>query len=193
MRYLITLQANADGNKIIFVTDEKMTISEAKFAKVTVWSLGELIDYYKTPGTTKDQEIKKEAIQIENRVRWGILGNLLLAIIFLISLVLLARYYGDIVDRLKKATLIIILVVFGLLLFEIREKRRQLYGFVEVGFGILTIIIVFYPGLILNNWDQLFKIAAGLYVIVRGLDNLYKGSENRKLGSLLKRLFRLNR
>lgn len=193
IRYLITVQANADGNEIIFVTDDSMTISEAKFAKITVWSARELIEFYKTPGSTKDPEIKKEAVQVENKLRWGILSNLLLAIIFLIALVLLARYYGDIVDRLKNVTLIIILVVFGFLLFEVREKRRQLYGFVEVGFGILAITIVFYPNLILNNWDKLFKIAAGLYVIVRGLDNLYKGSENRKLGPLLKRLFRLNK
>lgn len=193
IRYLRTIQAKTDGNEVIFVTDDKMTVGEAKFAKVTVWSDRELIDFYRTPGSIKDADIKKEAIQIENKVRWGILSNLLLAILFLVSLVLIVRYYGDIVDRLKNTILIIILVVFGFLLFEVREKRRQLYGFVEVGFGVLTITIVFYPYLISNNWDKLFKIAAGLYVIVRGLDNLYKGSENRKLGSLLKRLFRLDK
>lgn len=193
IRYLSIIQEKEKGDEIIFVTNDKMTISEARFAKVTVWSSRELIDFYQSPGSTKDAEIKKEAIQIENKVRWDILSNLLLAILFLAALVLLIRFYGDIVYRLKNAVLIIIIIVFGFLLFEIREKRRQLYRFVEVGFGILTIVVVFYPYLISNNWDKLFKVAAGLYVIVRGLDNLYKGSENRKLGYLLKRLFRLDK
>ena len=191
--YLRSILTTTDNSEIIFVTNDNRAASEAKFAKVAVWNAQELIEFYKTPGSVADKEIKKEAIQVENKVRWGILSNLLLAIIILTVFVLLARYYGDVVDQLKNATIIIILVIFGFLLFEVREKRRQLYGFTEIGFGILTIVVVFYPNIILNNWDKFLKIAAGLYIIVRGLDNLYKGSENRQIGSLLRRLFRFNR
>lgn len=180
---------HSEGKDVIVATDDKLVINYAKINDLKVFSSKDLVMYFGS-NSSNDSQIKNEANKIEKKEKWSILLNFVLSILFLIGFVFFIRNYANLIDDLANVFWIILLIILGFLLFEIREKRKQLYGFVEIGFGILTLVIVFYPGLILSNWEFYFKICAGLYVIVRGLDNVYKGSENRRLGTILNKLFK---
>ena len=56
----------------------------------------------------------------------------------------------------------------------------------------MAIIAMFSPTFDINqitlNLDFYIKIAAGLYIIVRGLDNLSKGTNEKGIVKILKRL-----
>lgn len=178
-----------EKNDVILATNDRRLIEIAKTNNIPTFTSSELINYYSS-NSTDNIEIKNDARKIENKERWGILINILIAFGILISTIFLIRNFADYIDQITNIIWILILIIAGLLLFEAREKRRQLYGFLEIGVGILTIIIIFYPKLISFNFDFYLKICGGLYIMVRGLDNLYKGSENRKLGTILRKLFR---
>jgi hypothetical protein len=73
------------------------------------------------------------------------------------------------------------LVSAAIVAYMIRAKRRILYATLEIFFGMLTVWILIpinleekygFPSSI--SW---FGVLAGMYVIVRGLDNLEKGIE----------------
>lgn len=66
-------------------------------------------------------------------------------------------------------------LVIGLILYSVRGHQRFAYGLVECLFGIF-ITVEPIPASD-NPWSQWFKVAAGLYVVVRGLDNIGKGIE----------------
>lgn len=176
-------------NEVVLATDDRRLQEIAKSNNIQTYSSSDLM-YYFASNSTNNTEIKDDAKKIENSERWSILINIVIAILAIIVVIFIIRNFQEYLDVLTNIVWIILLIIFGFLLFEIREKRRQLYGFLEVGFAILTIVLIFYPNLILSNFDFYLKICAGLYVMVRGLDNLYKGSENRRLGTVLKKLFR---
>lgn len=180
-------QGNTD---VILATDDKQLIVFASTNGIKTYNSSDLLNFFGT-SPEKNNTISNEADDIDRKENWSFLINLILAILLLIGFVFFIRNFGDIIDKYSNILWIIFLVIIGFGLYEVRLKRRQLYGFVEIGFGILTLVIVFYPGLILTNWDFYLKIIAGLYVIVRGLDNLYIGSEKKRLGTILKKLFSL--
>ena len=64
----------------------------------------------------------------------------------------------------------------GMALFALRERERVIYGFGEVAFGMasVTLGVTRLRTESIASLEGLMAIAAGLYVIVRGLDNLEK-------------------
>jgi hypothetical protein len=56
----------------------------------------------------------------------------------------------------------------------IRQNIRVWYGVIESIVGIITAYIAFYQANNPQNIDFAIKISAGLYIIVRGLDNIEK-------------------
>lgn len=86
----------------------------------------------------------------------------------------------------------IVLVLFtGILLFVFREKEKFSYGVFEFLVGVFTIILLF------NNdhfdfekikftLDFNIRLLAGLYIMVRGQDNIVKSLKDKKIGLKLK-------
>jgi len=93
--------------------------------------------------------------------------------------------YGSIIGFL--------IIAFGL--FYWRERERISYGVFEFSIGFLAIIIVLLPvNFEINqytNIDTDIKIIGGLYIMVRGLDNLVKGLQGFKLGVYLSRRWKI--
>lgn len=187
--YAKYLQEQGKSDVILATNDKELTVF-AKTNSIKTFNAAELLDFFAV-NSDKNKTISNEAENIESKENWSYIINIILAILFLLLFVFFIRNFGDIIDRFSKILWIFFLIIIGFGLFEIRQKRRQLYGFVEMGFGILTLVICFYPNIILITWDFYLKIVAGLYVIVRGLDNLYQGSEKKNFRTVLKQIFRL--
>ena len=76
-------------------------------------------------------------------------------------------------------------LIFGHILFIFRQKYRSTYGATELLIGI---------AIAMNNAQSLFRkgdfdltlvfafITAGVYLVVRGLDNIHEGSKEKKSG-----------
>lgn len=104
----------------------------------------------------------------------------------------------EIVEFIGVGWMIPLLIIVAIILFYIRENWRIPYGYAEFIFGI---IFAFSPFLFLeiipNDYEiqinLLFKIIGGLYIMVRGQDNIAKGYKEKnfnfpRLKSLLKKL-----
>ncbi|WP_127805867.1 hypothetical protein [Hydrogenophaga sp. NH-16] len=67
-------------------------------------------------------------------------------------------------------------LLFGLLLFAVRQWSRILYGVSEVIVGVVVAVYRHAPGSSIWNPDAfLLLLTAGIYLVVRGLDNIQQG------------------
>lgn len=86
----------------------------------------------------------------------------------------------------------IVLVLFiGVMLFVFREKQKFSYGVFEFLVGVLTIILIFRNEhfdfeKIEFTLDFNIRLLAGLYIMVRGQDNIVKSLKDTKFGLMLK-------
>lgn len=89
---------------------------------------------------------------------------------------------------------IIAILFTGIGLFIFREKKKLSYGVFEFFVGVLAIISLFEPrdfdfNKINFNLDFNIKLVGGLYIMVRGQDNIVKAIKDKKIGLLLKDRF----
>ncbi|MEE3718307.1 hypothetical protein V2H45_16325 [Tumidithrix elongata RA019] len=77
------------------------------------------------------------------------------------------------------AATFLIIITLGIILYIIRLNFRILYGMAELVVGCLTALRYLLPELNVDLPDQIFylQFLGGLYIIVRGLDNVTKGLE----------------
>jgi rRNA-processing protein FCF1 len=86
---------------------------------------------------------------------------------------------------------LVALPALGILLYWCRQRYRLLYGVFEFAVGMSMAYYVFFP---VGNYSKLtvvqgIQIVGGLYVMVRGLDNIGKGVEGTRAGELWNRWF----
>lgn len=86
---------------------------------------------------------------------------------------------------------IILILLLGVGLFIYREKQRLSYGIFEITVGVIAIISLFTP--VDFSYKELtfdlnfnLKLLGGLYIMVRGQDNVLKAIRNKKLGLWIK-------
>jgi len=83
------------------------------------------------------------------------------------------------------------LPILGLAFFWYRENFRLSYGAFEFCVGVIISYYVFFPNFNYSNLGvtEGVQILGGLYVMVRGLDNIGKGIIGTRLESVWKKLF----
>lgn len=81
--------------------------------------------------------------------------------------------------------LIVLAISSGFIFYSFRRRRRRVYGFIEVAAGAATFVFAFVEMVEIstsaNNlrdnlqFSTILKLAGGMYIIVRGLDNIGEG------------------
>ncbi|MCL1859783.1 MAG: hypothetical protein FWF92_11200 [Oscillospiraceae bacterium] len=100
-----------------------------------------------------------------------------------------------IVEYVNKWVIIVLIPIMGVLLYFLRSKCRLIYGITEFIFGICNTLAVFLPKFdiisIYNEVDtvKMLQVLAGLYIIVRGMDNIETGLINTKYHIYWKKVF----
>lgn len=122
-------------------------------------------------------------------------ANLIIGIITGVLCTLLAVFVyfnlNHIVATINIWGTIVLILFIGVMLFVFREKQKFSYGVFEFLVGVITIILIF------NNehfdlkkiqftLDFNIRLLAGLYIMVRGQDNIVKSLKDKKFGLMLK-------
>lgn len=138
-----------------------------------------------------DKDIEKEANKVVSSQRLyiitsfvsGFLASALSSIIYLNINLLVSTItvWGTMIG----------IPVLGLLFFWYRENFRLSYGAFEFFVGVIISYYVFFPNFDYSNLgvNEGIKILGGLYVMVRGLDNLGKGIIGTRAESVWKKIF----
>ncbi|MFY7740557.1 MAG: PIN domain-containing protein [Flavobacterium sp.] len=187
-KYLVE-QGNTD---VIIATDDKKFIAFNLANNIKTIDSAGLIAVFKTTNSNSNQQILDDSKAYKKQVKASVFLNILYASFILFIIYLIYSYFGSIGDKITVPLLIAILIACSFGMFELRTKKPITYGLIEIGVGIMAIIAMFAPTFVLNqltiNMDFYIKIAAGLYIIVRGLDNLSKGTNEKGIVKIVKRL-----
>jgi rRNA maturation endonuclease Nob1 len=151
-----------------------------------------LINYFIEPKTDTTDTVQKEIVTyLKKEQRYfyistliGIFTSVLTSIFYIISI-------DKVIETINIWGTILLVVFAGIVLFVCRERYRLSYGVFEFCVGIVVIIMLFQPTNFnlaeLNfNLDFNIRILGGLYIMVRGQDNIVKGIKDTKIGLYLK-------
>ena len=159
---------------------------ELKFNIVTAKELQDLIKATKRSNSSLERKVNEYEKSINNKFILGIFIGML------VTLLVFTLYFNfkTIVKTINIWGTITLIILLAISLFVFREKRRFSYGIFEFLSGIAAIILIFYPAFdyskINYSFDFYVKSLAGLYVMVRGLDNIIKSLQGKKWGIWIK-------
>lgn len=183
-----------EGHNVKIATDNITLLSCCESNKIPTLNLTELKDFFKdikfdTNAIAKlKNQIQKELQKIKFEVFFAI-------VIALLSL-LLINYFGIVKSKIGDIILIPLIITLGFILFLFREKYRLSYGIVELILGCTSIIIgvlSFVPVENKNFIELNVKIFGGLYIMVRGQENILKSIQNLIIGDRILKFLKFQR
>jgi hypothetical protein len=177
--------------KVFLVSDDGRLINLAEKYKIPIISLIEfhrIIDDFKKISLSslkQNETIKKYSLR-----KWAI--ELLIAILsgFLINTIWTNFEY--IYISVSIFLIIITLILLSYIFYLMRTHFRTTYGFIELFFGFILSFSIFnekgYVLAELTSFD-IIKLVAGIYVMVRGIDNFEKGVQGTYLEPFIAKIF----
>jgi|GEM_PF-2768017 len=184
------LHLKRSGQDVKIATHVSEILNAAKDYEIDTLSVHDLIE--EVGNATKNEEISKIIQNYEIRQAREIYTKGAIAAISTSLALLLREYYQPIVQTLPIWGTTILILLLGISLFVFREKQKVSYGITEFILGAIT-AIYYLPSWsdysqIVEHSDTSLKIAGGLYIMVRGQDNIIKGLQGTKLGLQIKTL-----
>jgi len=188
----IALESKKKGQTVKIATQDKVIqeVAEQNNIEFLNWtSIANLLKSQK--GKTPEKPLNDKISKFERKsIRTYIVG-VLTGVLSSIIATLIYKNLQLIVDTINVWGTILLVLVIGVGLFIYREKQRLSYGIFEIAVGIIAIITLFSPsGFSYSDitFDMNFnlKLLGGLYIMVRGQDNVVKAIKNKKFGLWLK-------
>ncbi len=132
------------------------------------------------PGTYSDEDDKNEDIFLTASRIFYILFFVALAImlVFFYALykfvpILISQVWQETEWSLSRLILLIFILIVSGGLFWLRDKRRVIYGMLELTFAVISAWVSI--GLVISNVEQVSVLIASIYLLVRSYDNLKVG------------------
>ncbi|WP_422404013.1 PIN domain-containing protein [Pseudomonas sp. GZD-209] len=145
----------------------------------------------KSSATKADKDIQETAKKIISGQRRYLTLSFVLGTIAALAGTYIFDNFQLLISTISIWGTLIMLPILGVALYWYRENYRLSYGIFEFIVGIAMSYYAFLP-----NFDYLnitgvkvIQVLAGLYVMVRGLDNIGKSAEGTRLEQLWKRIF----
>lgn len=172
--------------KILFWLLNTKTLIGTELANKTIRTKNKITRFNPFSSTVQDDIIgyeRKEKVNLIIGIIIGVASTLLALFVYknLEKIIATINIWGTIIS----------ICISGLLLFVFREKQRLSYGVFEFLVGVLAIVLLFHS----DNFDYSkikftldfnVKLLGGLYIMVRGQDNIVKALKDTKLGVRLK-------
>lgn len=186
-------------DRILVVTDDGHLTEKSRTASLAVMKsklaselmMKQVAGGFNSSRTAKDKiDIHKEAEKVDSIIPTSsttartekkgiayITGGFISGII--VSALILAVFFNwkTIIDTVGIWGLSVGALIAGFILFSFRYHYLPFYGLVEVIFGCVTALL---QNKIVYDATSLAAIAASIYIVVRGLDNIDKGLQAKK-------------
>lgn len=192
----LALQLLEAGHEVIIATQDKEISRFADQNGIQVLSEADidlLLNDFVEPSNLNNSggSIQTEIVSYEKSEKWKFIRGILLGVAMSAVANLTYNYIGLIIKTINIWGTIFAILLTGILLFIFREKNRLSYGVAEFFVGVAAIILLFQPASfdfsnIDVNLDFGIKLLGGLYIMVRGQDNIVKALRDTKVGLMLK-------
>lgn len=173
----LCLKLSDEKKEVILVTNDTPLRAMADNYGIKTYDLFQMMTYVSKLKTTNLNELKRTET-IQNYLFRGVISNIIAGIISITFVFLINGTYEWISSNLNIGVTILLLFGLGVLFFLFRTNFRLVYGLLEYGFGFYISITIF-TNKSFNYNDigvvEIIQIMAGIYVMVRGLNNVDDG------------------
>lgn len=134
-----------------------------------------------------NSSVQSSIVEYEKKEKRTLIFGIFFGVIISFLSIYIYKNIGLIYSSINIWGTIILTLLSGIMLFIFREKYRLSYGVLEFLVGVFSIIIVFksqnfnFEKIDFNN-DLNLKLLGGLYIMVRGQDNIMKSIKETKIG-----------
>jgi len=151
-----------------------------------------------TTTTTTTTTIQSEIISYENKEKRNFFKGIITGGITTLIATIIYLNIDKVIATINIWGTIIAIIFAGVVLFIFREKSRLSYGVFEFLVGVVAILMLFKPtnfdfSTLNFNLDFNIRLLGGLYIMVRGQDNIVRGIKDTKIGLYLKDKFGIGR
>ncbi len=175
--------------RVVLVSDDQNLIMQAAKLGLEYATGATVFDLIGTgPQTGERNDLKNAAQLIRKDSFIFLLRGFALGICVSLGIWVAYQFRSEIISAFPVWGLVLLALVGGAALFGFRSRRRLAYGIVEICFGLFAVAKQASP----TNYDALFliQVAAGLYIIVRGFDNVEKSISGTRIDPVWRRIFR---
>jgi len=185
-----------NGQTVKIATNEGYLTSIALNKKIDILTYEERKELLSQVKTSAGQKTSAQS-KIRSFEK-GVVSKVLIDITIGVATTIAAKVTYQFADRIFSTLYVwgtIVLILFiGIGLFILREKLRLSYGIFEFLVGVFAIILLFQPNkfnysTIDFNLDFSIKLLGGLYIMVRGQDNIVKAIQDTRAGMYLRNKF----
>ena len=112
------------------------------------------------------------------------------ALISVLTVVGVTRYSSSIFDAIPAAFAVLAILFVGVMTFAWRQHARLSYGIFEFLIGVVAAFYASDHAQPMQLFQTALQFAAGIYIMVRGLDNIDKVIDGTSLGTIWIKIFR---
>ena len=176
LRYLEYRQTQ--GDEVLFVSDDAKLLASAKNLGLKTATTAN----FPPPARSSEPPNAELAGQVRKilQKQWISLGvSFVAGVVASLSASFLLPAALRLTSTLHVWGPLVALLLLGPLIYAVRSRFRAWYGITEFLVGLVTAARVFWPNFDVTTIDaeSVFKILGGIYIMVRGLDNIGKAVE----------------
>ncbi|MEE6130479.1 PIN domain-containing protein [Chryseobacterium arthrosphaerae] len=197
----IALSLTNKGEKVKIATQDKEIWRIAKEHGIDILletDVNNLLTNFIEPKTNTTDTVQKEIVTYEKKEKRNFFTGIFTGAMATLIATIIYQNIDKIIETINVWGTILVILIAGIGLFVFRERKRLSYGVFEFLVGVVAIIMLFQPThfkLSTLNFDLDFniRILGGLYIMVRGQDNIIKGIKDTKIGLHLKDKYGIGR
>lgn len=197
----IALSLNNKGENVKIATQDKEIWRFAIEHGIEVLSetdVANLLKNFIDPKTDAADTVQKEIVTYEKKEKRNFFTGIFIGAIITLVATITYQNIEKIVGTINIWGTILIILIAGIGLFVFRERNRLSYGVFEFLVGVVAIVMLFQPtnfdlSTLNFNLDFNIRLLGGLYIMVRGQDNIVKGIKDTKIGLHLKDKYGIGR
>jgi hypothetical protein len=111
----------------------------------------------------------------------------------LIFIIIVISLYPELIKFFLIKFLLTIFIIYNIRnLFILRKRKRNIYGFIEIIFGLITLsLIIFNPiEIATTGVNDILKLLGGIYITIRKLNNIEKGIKSPFYKKIWEKIFK---
>ena len=177
-----------DGEETIIASEDLDVVTAARVLKIRTMTLAQLTQYL-GPMTVASPEIENQAARFGRDQKRFMVVSLVVGIGVGASLVLAAYNLRLLTSTISVWGTFALVIIGAMFAYWSRGRYPSCYGVVEIVVGVAATIHGCWPNFDYSHISQadFLTIAGGIYIMVRGQDNLGKGLTRTRWGTIWKR------
>ena len=154
-------------------------------------TIEQTLEFLKSKNAVTNADLHARAVATENASRRYTFTSFAAGVVVSILVNVAYDHINEIIRTINVWGTVLLLPSLGFVFYWLRSQYRLTYGVFEFAVGLVTSLRVFFPSFDYEGLTsiEVLQVVGGLYIMVRGLDNIGRGIAGTRLQPIWERAF----